>query len=335
MVKKNATHHSLLFSGIEGIGKSLFAMEFAKLILNVETLTNHPDFYIYRPEGKLGMHSIESMRQMCEKVYTAPFLSGKKVFIIQSAEKMLPSSANSLLKTFEEPSLDTVIILMTSQPSALLPTVLSRCRHVRFHHLSESEIIRFLINNYSKSEQEAKHLAILSEGSLGKAINLAKNESDLIRKTLIELLAKGKVKHYFEITHAARAIQQHVEELKAQDETSIKALFTKDYQTEMTAAQQHNLNKEIEGAISIKQSDLANSIFDILLSWYRDLHLLKAGAKPSYLINCDYELKVESLKNAPLHSIETIQKMILEAKLLLERSTSLNIVLENLFLKLL
>ena len=335
MVKKNAIGNSLLFAGIEGIGKSLFAESLAKLVLNAENLTNHPDVHIYRPEGKIGMHSIDSMRQMCEKVYLAPYSSSHKIFIIHNAEKMLPTSANSLLKTFEEPSLDTIMILLSSNPNALLPTVISRCRTIRFHHISEDDIASYLVKTIGKNETEAKQIAGLSGGSIGKAVRLCQNESDVIRKQIIDLLAKGKVKYYSEIVNASKSTYELVEEIKKQEETAVRALLTKDHVTELTAVQQGNLNKEIDGAVSVRQSDFASAIFEVILSWTRDLHLLKSGGHKSYLINADYLNELENtLKKGRILSIESVQKMISEAKLLLDRSTSLNIVLENLFLKL-
>jgi len=335
MIKKNAIGNSFLFAGIEGIGKSLFAEALAKLVLKVETLKNQPDVHIYRPEGKIGMHSIDSMRHMCEKVYLAPFSSDRKVFIIHNAEKMLPTSANSLLKTFEEPSPDTIMILLSSNPNALLPTVLSRCRTIRFHHIPEDEISHFLTTNFKKTTSEAKQLASLSGGSLGKAIRLCENESDLIRNQLIELLSKGKVKFYSEIISASKSTYELIEEIKKQEEIAVKTELTKDYNSDLTALQLQHLNKGIDGAVSLRQSDFALAVFEVILSWTRDLHLLKNGGHPSYLINADCLEKLQiNLKTGKFHSIESVQKMIGEAKLLLERSTSLNIVLENLFLKL-
>ncbi len=334
MVKKDAIGNSLLFAGIEGIGKSLFAENLAKLILKTDSLKNHPDFYVYRPEGKLGLHSIDSMRQMCEKVYLAPYSSTRKVFIIHNAEKMLPSSANSLLKTFEEPSLDTVIILLSSNPNALLPTILSRCRVIRFHHIAEIDIVSYLIKNLNKNETEASFIAAEAQGSIGKAVRIAGNESDQIRKQLIELMKSQKSTFYSDIVKLARSIADLVEEVKKQEETAVKVLLTKDFQAELTASQTQNLNKEIDGAVALRQSDFALSIFDLILSWTRDLHLLKNKGDVKLLINRDcLEDLGESLKNKPLLSIESVQKMIAEAKLLLDRSTSLHIVLENLFLK--
>jgi len=116
--------NTLLFFGPDGVGKGLFARAFASLLLNaVESSKlshgNHPDLHIYQPEGKSGMHSIEAMRQLIDEVVLPPFEAPAKVFILHDAERMLPSSSNALLKTFEEPSDGTYIILLTSDPDAM------------------------------------------------------------------------------------------------------------------------------------------------------------------------------------------------------------------------
>ena len=110
-------HHTLLFSGMEGIGKSLFAKALSrKLLDSCETRVLkelHPDLHILKPEGKGGMHPVDQIREMIKEMHKPPFEAPKKVFIFYDAERMLPVSANALLKTLEEPDLDSAIILLT------------------------------------------------------------------------------------------------------------------------------------------------------------------------------------------------------------------------------
>lgn len=335
MLEKEKVGQLLLFSGIEGIGKSLFAEHFAKKLLNADSLINHPDFYIYRPEGKLGMHSIESIRTMCEKVYLPPFLASKKIFVIHAAERMLPSSANALLKTFEEPSLNTLIILLSSNKRALLPTILSRCRAVRFLPIEQELIVEFLIKNCNKTESEADEIAAKAFGSIGKAFRLSLKGDDPVRNKLLALLSCHKVKLYSEIAEAAKTIAESLEEVKSQEEAATKTLLLKKYIGDVTASEMQHITKESEGAAAIAQTDFAQTLFEQVLSWYRDIILLKEGGDPALLANPDFLMKLQEAVtlNSPF-TIESVQKKIAEAKLLLERSTSLNIVLENLFLKL-
>src|SRR4051812_17594000 len=121
MVATKRVGHSLLFAGRDGIGKSLFAMALAIEMLGGTPAQKqriidgtHPDLHIYRPEGKVAMHSIDSLRAFSDDVYMAPTEAPYKVFVMHDADRMLPTSANALLKTFEEPAPQTLIIMLTS-----------------------------------------------------------------------------------------------------------------------------------------------------------------------------------------------------------------------------
>jgi hypothetical protein len=80
-----------------------------------------------QPEGKSGLHTIESIRSLNDRVFRAPFESSGKVFVLHQADRMQPAAANALLKTLEEPLLDTHFILLSNDARQILPTVLSRC----------------------------------------------------------------------------------------------------------------------------------------------------------------------------------------------------------------
>lgn len=130
--------NSLLFAGPAHSPKDKFALKFAYQLMGVSSdVKNHPDLYQYTPEGKLGLHSMETMRTLSEEVYKRPFQAPCKVFIIFSADRMQTAPANALLKTFEEPLSSSRIILVSSHPEKLLPTVRSRCQSVYFQGESE------------------------------------------------------------------------------------------------------------------------------------------------------------------------------------------------------
>ena len=160
-------HHALLFSGMSGIGKSLFAFALAKALLGKE---NHPDLHLLRPEGKSGTHTIEEIRNLIDEVHKPPFAGERKVFILFEADRMLVASANALLKTLEEPSLDTTLILLTDSPQELLPTIYSRCMHLSFQPLTQTQIRAYLQDTHRLDARSAERIAILSNGSLGRAI---------------------------------------------------------------------------------------------------------------------------------------------------------------------
>ena len=305
MVDNNAVGNSLLFAGPANANKELFAMALARQLLGpaaqfkIDAMA-HPDLHVYKPEGKIGMHSISSMRKFCDDVYLPPFESKWKIFIIHDAERMLSYSANALLKTFEEPSLDSVIILLSSNPTSLLPTVLSRCRTISFRPLLKEK----------------------------------KADSEMRRKVL-DILSVGQFSTYNELSSAAVELSDFIDAAK-QTQIDQYVEEAKDISQEMlSASQKQALEKELEGLATMKQSQEIKHLFDIILSWYRDLELLNVNADKSLLENSDYEeILTAKLKIKKNLNLDKVQKMIKEAIVSVERSTSLNLVFEKLFLEL-
>jgi len=131
-LENETLHHTLLFSGPKRV--ELAEMLILKII---GRRADHPDLHIYQPEGKAGLHSIESVRALIEEIHKPPFEASRKLFLIHSAERMLLASANALLKTLEEPELDSTILLLSEKPELLLPTLVSRCVHLASHASQE------------------------------------------------------------------------------------------------------------------------------------------------------------------------------------------------------
>ncbi len=92
----------------------------------------HVDVHHYFPEGKSGMHPIDSLKELQSQAALEPMEAPLKFFIIHDAERMLPTSSNALLKTLEEPPAKTILILLTNHEQQLLPTIRSRCQTFRF-----------------------------------------------------------------------------------------------------------------------------------------------------------------------------------------------------------
>ena len=331
---KGVLGQSLLFAGLSGIGKSLFAEACAKKILGLSDL-NHPDLHIYKPEGKIGLHSIDSMREFSEQVYLAPYQAPKKVFILHDADRMLSYSANALLKTFEEPSKESVIILLSSSPEALLSTILSRCRHVRFHPLKQEDICHFLKKQEGLSDEQALSLAALAEGSLGKALKLLKSPNQTLRQTLFDALSQGYFRNYQQLLALTKTLSEQMEGIKEEDRESLKAHYDKEIWANLSASQKDLIEKELDGVVAtLTQSNFKTLCVD-LLSWYRDLHLLSIHASPSYLINQDYQTFMQqALQRGELLPLDFVEKTIKETLLSFQRSTPLAHCLETLLLQL-
>lgn len=185
-IKENRISHSYLFVGVDGIGKKLFAKEFAKKLLceNQEddescssciklNSNNHPDFKEIKPDEK-GSIKIDVIRQMQEEISEKPIISKRKVYIIEDSETMTQEAQNCLLKTLEEPPEYIVIILITSNESKLLTTVKSRCLKLPFNGISKEDINKYLKENYEDIIDE--NLIEMSEGSIGKALKLQEDK---------------------------------------------------------------------------------------------------------------------------------------------------------------
>lgn len=328
MVETKAIANSLLFAGPEGVGKGLFAIALAETLLGH---TNHPDLHLLHPEGKLGLHSIHSLRRFSEEVAMAPFQGKWKVFIIHDAERMLPTSSNALLKTFEEPPLDTLIILLSSQPTALLPTILSRCRKVYFRPIAEQEIAHYLQEKHRVGSDEARRISYLAHGSIGKAVRLLQGSTDKGRKYLLQHLSRGKMGNYKELNDLVEVLSEEIEQSKKVLEGEISSLQRG--LEGFNANQKETLQKELDGALTMRLLHEAEALFQICLEWFRDLHLMSLNGKRELLFHPDYEGELEqAFHRGDLQPMAKVEKAIGQARLALERSCGLPSALESLFL---
>ncbi|MGA8164343.1 MAG: DNA polymerase III subunit [Waddliaceae bacterium] len=298
MLEKKKIPHSLLFAGPKGCGKDAFAKAFAQRILETHA-GEHPDLYHYRPEGKIGMHSISSMRELTEEVFLLPFKAKKKVFIVSHAERMLPTGANALLKTFEEPAPHSIIILISGAPKQLLPTILSRCQTIRFQS---------------------------AEGASAE-------EKSALHRSLLSALAEGRHESYHHLLFLVKELTQTIQDTLKQQEEQVRAHLIGGLAGQSSAIQREAVEKEVEGHLSLQKIREASTVFHAILSWYRDLQLLRVKGKKTYLMNPDYhEELMQALQQGKLRPLENVLDAIADAQLSLERATPLENCLEHLFL---
>lgn len=181
--------HSYMFIGTKGIGKKLFAKEFAKGILCLENnkpcekcksciefvSSNHPDYYEIGLEEDENSIKIDTIRQMQKRVQELPIVSDKKVYIIDDSENMTKDAQNCLLKTLEEPPEFVTIILIVSDENKILNTIKSRCLKVYFNNLTNEELKTYLNKNLGIQELNNNILEACG-GSAGKAIQIYSNQ---------------------------------------------------------------------------------------------------------------------------------------------------------------
>lgn len=272
-IESNNVVHSYLFIGNAGIGKTLFAKEFAKMILCQQNdcknhpckecksciqfeSENHPDFLQIEPEDGKSI-KIEQIRFLQEKIAEKPVISNKKVYVISNSELMTQEAANGLLKTLEEPPEYAVIILTTENESKLLTTIKSRCMKIHFIPIPENDILNYLKQNNLNTEITDNMLK-QCKGSIGMALKIEEEKEQYLQ---IEQLATKFTKE--NITQ----IWKEAEVLYSNKENIIDLL---DYMTIVLYSQLLNQNRTCyaDGIKVIEQTKkriLANANYDMCI----------------------------------------------------------------------
>jgi DNA polymerase III subunit delta' len=139
-----------------------------------------------KPESKnrteIGIDEIKTLQQMAS---LPPYEGKNKIFIINGVDHISAEAANSLLKTLEEPFPGVVLILLASDESKIMPTIVSRCQRIRLKPVSQGSILKMLQSSYNLEGEKARLLSRLSRGCPGLAITAATDENTVARRTRI------------------------------------------------------------------------------------------------------------------------------------------------------
>lgn len=212
LLRNGTIPHALLFTGIEGIGKQSAAMVFAMACncLNPDPAHrfqgrpdhpaaqhrpatthpcesckacrkiqsgNHPDVITIKPSGPFIR--IDQIRDLCYTLALKPFEADFRVVVITDAQVMNPAASNAFLKVLEEPPERTILILIAGHTSDLLPTIVSRCQHIRFNPIDSQILAEMLIQKQGLPPDEAAIVATMSNGSFTKAIAMTSDPNQV------------------------------------------------------------------------------------------------------------------------------------------------------------
>ena len=308
--------HTYIFTGQEGVGKTVFSRELAKAVFcqrpdpdacdvcktcqRIDN-NNYSDLFLISPEKNSRVIKIEQLKYLQEVLNVKPLESKYKMVIIQSADRMNEASSNCLLKTLEEPPAYALIILIATSLESVKDTIRSRCQIIRFSPLSIQVIKDILIKNLHLEHKQAERLAFISNGSVERAALLSDSGALEKKNWLVDHLLTLKPDD--NLTFSKELISEwHIQDIDVLEE---KRAFVKEL------------------------------LFSFLL-YYRDLLVCKIGVCNLPVYHTDWRdtllSKSASFSEDMLFQIVHIIKTSLEY---LDANANINLLLENMITKIL
>lgn len=200
MIHRPQQAHAYLLHGTQGIGKRAFAESLMAYLLcqqpvdgmpcgqckscHLLAASTHPDVFVLEPEGEDKPIKVDQVRDLVGFVSQTAQMGGRKVLLIEPAEAMNLNAANALLKSLEEPSGDTVILMISHQLSRLLPTIRSRCMLQAMPLPSHEQTLQWLAEALPDEDEATRALLVaLAVDSPLKALRL--HELDAIAQRAV------------------------------------------------------------------------------------------------------------------------------------------------------
>ena len=223
-IRMGKVSHAYILNGESNAGKMMLAESFA-MALQCETGKdepcmncrschqaaehNQPDI-IYVTHEKPNVISVDDIRhQLNNDIVIKPYSSKYKIYIVDEAEKMNTQAQNALLKTIEEPPAYGVILLLTTNADAFLPTILSRCITLNLKSVNEDLIKEYLMKKYHIPDYQADVCAAFAQGNVGKAIQLASSgEFNELKAAAISLVKKLEDMDLYELNECIKQINE-------------------------------------------------------------------------------------------------------------------------------
>ena len=317
-ILKETLPHAYLFVGMPGVGRTTTAVALTQALNCLEhdhgegcgrcrtcrrfsQKGGFEDLVIVEPEKKTV--GIEQIRDLERSLGFKPHYGRYRVTVVRDAEQMTEEASNAFLKTLEEPPSGNILVLNVIEPSRLLPTIVSRCQKVAFHPIPVSLMAPWLTANKGIENENALLLAKLSEGSLGKAIEMWENNYLEKRKDYLSKLLR------FPALSDQDALQMAVDLARKGKKSS-------------------------EGGEQREGGEIP-LLLGLWKTWIRDLLVLKAGGAPEWLIHSDYAgpLKKAS-ETRTIDSLLEALRLLNQAEMDLSRTRNVDLMMENLFLAL-
>ncbi len=277
--------HAYLFVGPRGVGKFTCAKLFAAELLSRNNPENsqevrgrvlrevHPDLLVTEPQGRYLL--VDQVRELLRELSVKPLEGACKVALVDDAEAMTGEAANALLKTLEEPPGEAVIILISSQPERLLPTIQSRCYRVDFQPLKAEEIKHYLVRKRGVSEGKADLLIRVSAGIFGKALSYLGDDQKLRRfQEAVEVGQRLPSASLLEVMESAKRIVDTVEE-QIRKERSRREAWLSEWREALDSRTRERMERwwktRLDRELGRERYQMYCDILDGMATWFRDI----------------------------------------------------------------
>ncbi len=350
VIEKGNFSHSYLFSGPQGVGKHTAAIFFSAA-LNcqfkgcgvcpscVKALNgNHPDILSIKPEGNFII--IDQIREIQHEALLKPFEGKIKAYIIDESESLTLQAANALLKSLEEPPPNLIYILIASQPESLPETIISRCQIIKFKSIPQAQISQILRRKYNLSSGEIELYTRLSQGILGKAIELVQRDglSDLRRKIFrsIKVIPQADTLKLLDLAEEfyleGKKFFRELKERQGEEKTFLEGLAIS---SSHLSHIRRVLERKHQREISKEEHKRVGEVLSFLLLFFRDAFLTAESDGEDLIINIDQKREIRDFSSSfSLDSIKKCWEIVEETKRAVRANANFRLAYEVMFFKL-
>ncbi len=327
-----AMTHAWLITGPPGSGRSTAATTFAAALIcplngcgtcqicRMAPVGGHADVEIITPSGL--SYGVDEARELVRLSSFAPIDSPWRVIIMEDADRLTDEASNSLLSSLEEPTPHTVWVLCAPSVEDVLPTIVSRTRHISLRTPTTKDVTQLLINTYKVDPAMAAFAARASQGHIGRARGLAMEEASRTRRQsdLRSAMSLRDVPSCIfaardMVTEATTAANTRADALDNKEDEQLKAVFGIEEGNRVTGPSKRNVDSAKKQLLAHQKTrrkrmirdEVDRSLVD-LLGLFRDILIVQVDSNLE-LINQEMRPAIESFaaRGNPADTTRTLE----------------------------